>query len=123
MLSAIFPRLKAACSPLAQCCWCWLVRMLWVPAPPAVQPNWRRPANATYRWRKHVTPNRRLISFPMLLCASVLSAGCAVKTPQGNYCDIAKPIWWDNAAQLDATPTPVVRQIVAHNETVGALCQ
>jgi len=58
----------------------------------------------------------------MGLCAVVLSAGCAVKTPQGNYCDIARPIWWDSAEQLDATPTPVVRQIVAHNETVTALC-
>jgi len=56
-------------------------------------------------------------------CASVLLAGCAAPLPTGNYCTIAKPIWWDSADQLDATPTPIVRQIVEHNETVAALCR
>jgi len=57
-----------------------------------------------------------------ILCASVLIVGCAAPTPSGNYCDIAAPIWWDSTEDLDATPTPIVRQIVEHNETVLALC-
>jgi|GEM_PF-2894689 len=52
---------------------------------------------------------------------ALLVAGCAASS--SNYCDIAKPIWWDNAEELDATPTPIVRQIVEHNETVRMVCQ
>jgi len=57
-----------------------------------------------------------------MLCAAVLASGCASQTNSGNYCDITRPIWWDNTAQLDATPAPIVRQVVEHNETVAALC-
>jgi len=56
----------------------------------------------------------------MTLCAAALAAGCAASN--GNYCDIAAPIWWDSAEDLDATPDTIVRQIVEHNETVTALC-
>jgi len=56
----------------------------------------------------------------MMLCAAVLLSGCAASS--GNYCDIARPIWWDSAEDLDATPTSIVRQVVEHNETVMALC-
>jgi len=58
----------------------------------------------------------------MLLSAAALASGCAAPPTSGNYCNIARPIWWDNTAQLDATPIPVVRQVVEHNETVAALC-
>jgi len=58
----------------------------------------------------------------MTLCAAVLTAGCASPVSNDTYCDIAKPIWWDSAEDLEATPTPVVRQIVEHNETVRAVC-
>jgi len=58
-----------------------------------------------------------------MACAVVLTAGCAAPTPSGNYCDIARPIWWDNTAQLDATPDAIIRQVVEHNETVEALCR
>jgi len=58
----------------------------------------------------------------MLACATVLAAGCAATPSSGNYCDIAAPIWWDSAEDLDATPDPIVRKIVEHNETVMALC-
>jgi len=57
----------------------------------------------------------------MLLCVAVLLAGCAANN--GNYCDIARPIWWDSADDLDATPAAIVRQIVEHNETVLAVCR
>lgn len=56
----------------------------------------------------------------ILLSVIALNAGCAV--PAGSYCDIARPIWWDSTEQLDATPPAITRQIVAHNETVVALC-
>ena len=48
-------------------------------------------------------------------------AGCA--SLSGSYCELTKPIWWDDQAQLDATPTPIVRQIVAHNERYKAVCR
>jgi len=57
----------------------------------------------------------------MILFVSALIAGCAAPS-SGNYCDIAAPIWWDSAEDLDATPDPIVRQIVEHNETVLELC-
>lgn len=56
-----------------------------------------------------------------MLCVSVLLTGCAGKTG-GSFCDIAKPIWWESQAELDATPDGIVRQIVPHNEKVRALC-
>jgi len=56
----------------------------------------------------------------MMLCAAALTAGCAASS--GNYCDIARPIWWDSVADLDATPASIVRQVVEHNETVLAVC-
>jgi len=58
----------------------------------------------------------------MTLCAAALAAGCAATQSSGNYCDIAAPIWWDSAEDLDVTPDALVRQIVEHNETVVALC-
>jgi len=57
------------------------------------------------------------------LCAAALATGCASPPSSGNYCDIAVPIWWDSTEELDATPDPIVRQIVEHNETVAGLCQ
>jgi len=56
-----------------------------------------------------------------MLFVIALGTGCA--TTSNSYCDIAKPIRWQNQAELDATPTPVVRQIVAHNETWRAVCR
>lgn len=56
-----------------------------------------------------------------MLCVVTLSVGCAGVS--SNYCDIAKPIWWDGVNDLDATPTSVVRQIVSHNEVWERLCK
>lgn len=50
----------------------------------------------------------------------VLASGCAAN--DGDYCSIASPIWWDDAEQLQATPTPIVRQIATHNEVWAAVC-
>ncbi|AEC22267.1 hypothetical protein PT7_P031 (plasmid) [Pusillimonas sp. T7-7] len=40
-----------------------------------------------------------------------------------SYCELAKPIRWQTQTELDATPTPVVRQIVGHNETWAEVCR
>jgi hypothetical protein len=39
------------------------------------------------------------------------------------YCGHARPIWFDSTADVDATPAPVRRQVLEHNETVWRLCQ
>ena len=49
--------------------------------------------------------------------------GCAVTAPAADYCDVAKPIYFDSATQVDATPATVRRQILENNETVRRLCQ
>jgi hypothetical protein len=51
----------------------------------------------------------------------LLSAGCVVTA--SSYCEIAKPIRWESHVELNATPTPVVRQIVTHNEVWARLCR
>jgi len=43
--------------------------------------------------------------------------------PAADYCEIATPIYFDSAAQVDATPATVRRQILENNETWAALCR
>lgn len=57
----------------------------------------------------------------ILSLISLNLTGCAA--PAADYCDIARPIYFDSAAQVDATPTAVRRQILENNETVRRLCQ
>ena len=64
---------------------------------------------------------RKSMRWTILLSVIGLNTGCA--TTGGSYCDIARPIWWDSAGELDATPPPITRQIVAHNETIETLCR
>ncbi|KAK50481.1 hypothetical protein L576_1755 [Bordetella bronchiseptica OSU054] len=57
-----------------------------------------------------------------LLIASSLT-GCAGPARVGvEYCDHARPIWFDTVEQVDATPAPVRRQILDNNELVKQLC-
>lgn len=56
-----------------------------------------------------------------MVFATLLVAGCAIKS--GNYCDIAQPIWWNDATELTNTPDSIVRQVVKHNETWQGLCE
>lgn len=59
----------------------------------------------------------------MLLSAIGSSlAGCATPRAGIEYCDHARPIWFDSAADVDATPAQVRRQVLEHNETVRRLC-
>lgn len=58
----------------------------------------------------------------MILSFVALTAGCAT-TVSGDYCDIARPIWFDTGDDVLATPADVRRQILIHNETVDVLCK
>lgn len=58
-----------------------------------------------------------------MLCASALLGGCA-QAPRAtsSLCALVEPIYWRDAAELEATPDGIVRQIVRHNERLEAVC-
>lgn len=58
----------------------------------------------------------------MILSFVALTAGCAA-TVSGDYCDIARPIWFDTSGDVLTTPADVRRQILVHNELWAALCE
>lgn len=64
---------------------------------------------------------KKLMRWMMVLSFVALAAGCAA--PGGDYCDIARPIWWGSILEMDLTPTDITRQITKHNETWLKLCQ
>lgn len=54
----------------------------------------------------------------------LLASGC-VSNPKRvgvEFCEHSRPVYWNDEAELLATPLPVTRQIVRHNETVERLC-
>lgn len=55
------------------------------------------------------------------LSVVALSHGCATVSG-GSFCELARPIWWESRAEVDATPDGILRQVVRHNETWAALC-
>lgn len=58
----------------------------------------------------------------LFLIASSLT-GCAAPARVGvEYCDHARPIYFDSAAQVDQTPSQVRRQVLEWNETWRRLC-
>ncbi|RIQ11211.1 hypothetical protein D0846_12065 [Bordetella avium] len=61
----------------------------------------------------------------MLSLLSLSLAGCAAPAARVGveYCDHARPIYFDSAAQVDATPAPVRRQVLEGNETWRLLCR
>ncbi|MFT0532438.1 hypothetical protein ACMHYJ_06325 [Castellaniella hirudinis] len=63
----------------------------------------------------------RLVRWMMMLSVVALVGGCV--TTGGDYCQIAKPVQWSTVQELDATPTPITRQIVMHNEIWRQFCQ
>lgn len=63
---------------------------------------------------------RKSMRWMILLSVIGLAGGCA--TTGGDYCQIARPIWWESAEQLNATPPAITRQIVVHNETIESVC-
>lgn len=59
----------------------------------------------------------------LFLIASSL-AGCAAPARVGvEYCDHARPIYFDSADQVDRTPAPVRRQVLEGNEIWLELCR
>ena len=59
----------------------------------------------------------------LFLIASSL-AGCAAPARVGvEYCDHARPIYFDSAAQVDQTPAGIRRQVLERNETWRQLCR
>lgn len=60
----------------------------------------------------------------LLLIGSGLS-GCAAPAARVGveFCDHARPIYFDSAAQVDATPAPVRRQVLESNEIWRHLCE
>jgi len=57
----------------------------------------------------------------IVLFVVALVAGC-VSTRVDNYCELAAPIWWEDAGELADTPDTIVRQVVRHNERWRAMC-
>ena len=66
----------------------------------------------------------KLLKWMILLCASVLLAGCGTSRQAVGleYCQIAESIYWTDSKELGATPTPIVGQIVRENEKRERLC-
>lgn len=59
----------------------------------------------------------------LLLIASSLT-GCAAPARVGvEYCDHARPVYFDSAAQVDQTPAQIRRQVLELNETWSRLCR
>lgn len=65
-----------------------------------------------------------LLRVTMLLLLSWQISGCASRPASAGveYCDHARPVWFDTAGQVQATPAPVRRQILDINETWRKLC-
>lgn len=61
---------------------------------------------------------------PLILVLLVFSVGCAPQPIKVGveFCRVAHPIYWDDQEQLDSTPSPVVRRVVAHNMLGERLC-
>jgi len=59
-----------------------------------------------------------------LLLLSLSGSGCAAPERVGiEYCDHARPIYFDSGAQVQATPAPIRRQVLKGNKVWRALCE
>lgn len=66
-------------------------------------------------------PWRRLIQWMMLLCVTLLVAGCATV---GDYCDVAqRPFIWQSDEEIDATPIRPLRWIETEAEIWERVCR
>lgn len=62
------------------------------------------------------------MTMPWLIASSL--GGCA-KPPLRTgieYCDHARPVYFNSAGEVDATSANIRRQVLEHNETVARLC-
>lgn len=55
----------------------------------------------------------------ILFAAMIALSGCL---PKGQFCDVSKPYFFTDEAEADATPAPVKRFIVGHDDLGAALC-
>lgn len=56
------------------------------------------------------------------LCAAGLLSGCAGQTPSGDFCDIARPIYFDGEIVVDwllDNDETMLRDVVSHNEMIA----
>jgi len=59
----------------------------------------------------------------MLLLLSLSGTGCAVPERVGiEYCEHARPIYFDSGEQVRATPAPIRRQVLEGNKVWRSLC-
>ncbi|MNT72638.1 hypothetical protein D3C86_1092640 [compost metagenome] len=58
-----------------------------------------------------------------LLLLSLSGVGCVAPERVGiEYCEQAQPIYFDSAAQIEATPAPIRRQVLERNNVWRILC-
>ncbi len=68
-----------------------------------------------------MTRRRAWMTLALLMSSSV--TGCVAPARVGvEYCDHARPVYFDDAAQVDATPAPIRRQIRDANAVWRRLC-
>lgn len=62
------------------------------------------------------------MTMPWLIASSL--GGCAPLAPRTGieYCEHAGPVYFNSAAEVDATPANIRRQVLEHNEMVARLC-
>ena len=66
---------------------------------------------------------KRLGWMMTLLLMSLSVIGCAVPARVGvEYCDHARPVYFDSREQVQATPPPIRRQVLEGNKEWKALC-
>lgn len=60
----------------------------------------------------------------MLLLMSLSVIGCAAPARVGvEYCEHVRPVYFDDAQQVDATPAPIRRQVLEANKVWHRLCR
>jgi hypothetical protein len=58
-----------------------------------------------------------------MICALALPMnGCVNNSAGIEYCQHARPIYWETRAELDATPDNIMRAVMLNNDTYKALC-
>ena len=57
------------------------------------------------------------------LCVAGLLSGCVATSPSGDFCDIARPIYFNSEEVVDwllANDETLLRDLVSHNELAAA---
>nr|DAE45749.1 MAG TPA: ABC transporter, substrate-binding protein transporter [Caudoviricetes sp.] len=62
------------------------------------------------------------MTMPWLIGSSLTGCGSLPPRTGIEYCDHARPVYFNSAAEVDATPAAIRRQVLEHNEMVSRLC-